>query len=90
MRPARFIPELDYFPSLALDHEEVDLRYPPDGMSQATIEELGRIQANLLDSITESPEETAYRNACYDSWVKSCHKSKKTEGIDGSSNPQQS
>ena len=46
--------------------------YIPGTMSPAYLAELKRLQDQLLDSITEDPCETQYRDACYKKWVESC------------------
>jgi len=43
----------------------------PDRIRPRDLAELKRLQDQFLDSITENPEETAYREECHRRWVES-------------------
>lgn len=54
----------------------------PGQIPKGTLAEIKRLNHQFLNSITEAPEETAFRQDCYDRWVKSCAPKR----VDGSSN----
>lgn len=49
----------------------------PGQMPKAVLEEIKRMNQKFLDSITETPEDNARRQECYDRWVESCNTTKR-------------